>query len=1626
MGEDQINYIVDSLKGEYESKRTSSLNNGSSDTGIGLGSSALLKGITPNKRTPVSATSEVYIDINQTHERTSQGEYIAKYDTFDRFGNTAEDYAQNQKTSEKWKNGLLKFGGKTLTATVGSIVGGAYGIFDYMRTGSETALYDNSITNYFSDLDKMMNNKLPNYYTQKEIDGSFTDNLFTANFIANDVLGGLSFTAGAIGSELLLSKGAGLIPKLSRLPQYLNRVSKAKSVAVRPIVEASKSGVLYADEGIAGIQASINLGKTQELAKTMRFIYTSSGYEASIEALQFKNEQLDNFNSTFFEQNGREPSAEESAKFRENLDRATNSLWMFNVAVTGSSKMAQIGNLVGIKTPSLIDKAWVSRKVFGSGIDATGKAIKADKFQKGLRFAYANIGSSLSEGLEEGLQSVGSNTAEKWLTSTYDPKHISSMLDVYDGFMSSFSDMITTEQGRKEFLTGALVGGITGRAIGAITGQTVSAEFKRSDKRAEEFESYSKKQIMESIAFSGRMSESQAKLDKAEAEGNLAMMDQARKEQTLAVIEYYKQLGYEAEGRDMSVEAIRNIDNKELAKTFGISEQDAEAYKQEMIDTYDRLNESYNKNLEFASYYVGSDVKNASDVHSAIAATLTLGEGAYDFNKNILGTLKQKLASHVTGIDTLDIHDALSFATENTREEFNQARQEIKAQREELNRLEQERKKALSSSQREKETTADRLNDIAISIQTGQERIVELENKLTDILQVALLENPYSDKNAPLRRVSEADLNTLDKVLNSISDLPKRISATNPALGRTIDNMIREYNRSNRMFKGYATMSQMITEGKVDFNKLFSKTFKDKTKEELVLDFLNSISLDEEGKRITSAQKEAEDSERVSKMVGGMKLHRPTNEKVEIPVGDEGNIIRSNPYLQHKSKDGNISDQKPTEEEIQRYEELFVKEDKTPEEVEELDSLEGKISQWELYDDFVGEGVSIPDLLEIERQLEEAPRETEQEVTPQLLGEIVEDSSKVQRRGERSEQISQTYEGVQIRTTKDGTFLHSTDKENFFSNLGDVAIEEKGEVSRITHPDGTTTEFKEVRPGVLKVEGWENLERNTPVERMKYNYSKGTYGFVYVNGEMMKGSLEGNPVYNYEAVYDLKPGDEVTFYVDANDTFNQKLDEADLETELKIYIVDSHGNVVGDLKANRDIKGTFDNFVKLREMAVEVFKNGGGNIPASMKVEHVYLGTPVFRLENGVPKMGGVDSRDIVAIGYYDGSGKFDLNKELDGVRTSFVSKLKRKTPVIVINRGGYLVAFPVAVRNVPSNKGSEVVEKLNGENIGKAVIFANQQALENGLPAELYFKGSDNQNIFDENGDFTDTVKNLVTALNEKAQEIDVLKLSDSQIKENVFSPINPGSRPFTSPKIVLEMDSMTTTATTVQPISLQTNTKTNKVKAVKKVVNKQATPKKKATKNSSPTQPQTAEQQKTEEDPPQQPQSPETKPVEISPEVNEDAGVVPVPETTLTKVTKPEVKKEPTVKVAVPKTPPKTVVEVVGRRYVVNNTKEIVVDGIRVEDKIYDSDISKTRVREFKFKEGATLEDFKNIVEDGDLVFGRSNVYAVTGNKLVHVDKPIRGEVDFPSDPKNWAVAKTIGILSDIDTESIQNKKC
>src|SRR5690606_15264845 len=117
MGEDQINYIVDSLKGEYESKRTSSLNNGSSDTGIGLGSSALLKGITPNKRTPVSATSEVYIDINQTHERTSQGEYIAKYDTFDRFGNTAEDYAQNQKTSEKWKNGLFKFGGKTLTAT---------------------------------------------------------------------------------------------------------------------------------------------------------------------------------------------------------------------------------------------------------------------------------------------------------------------------------------------------------------------------------------------------------------------------------------------------------------------------------------------------------------------------------------------------------------------------------------------------------------------------------------------------------------------------------------------------------------------------------------------------------------------------------------------------------------------------------------------------------------------------------------------------------------------------------------------------------------------------------------------------------------------------------------------------------------------------------------------------------------------------------------------------------------------------------------------------------------------------------------------------------------------------------------------------------------------------------------------------------------------------------------------------------------------------------------------------------------------------------------------------------------------------------------------------------------------
>ena len=124
--------------------------------------------------------------------------------------------ARNQSTGEKWRYGLTKLGGKTITAATGGLamLPSAIGTTtDWLVGGHEGEeswrdIWDNDFQRGLDSINEWMDGELPNYYSKAEQERAWYKNILgdgAANFWANDVGNGISFIAGAVLTEVALS-----------------------------------------------------------------------------------------------------------------------------------------------------------------------------------------------------------------------------------------------------------------------------------------------------------------------------------------------------------------------------------------------------------------------------------------------------------------------------------------------------------------------------------------------------------------------------------------------------------------------------------------------------------------------------------------------------------------------------------------------------------------------------------------------------------------------------------------------------------------------------------------------------------------------------------------------------------------------------------------------------------------------------------------------------------------------------------------------------------------------------------------------------------------------------------------------------------------------------------------------------------------------------------------------------------------------------------------------------------------------------------------------------------------------------------------------------------------------------
>lgn len=818
--------------------------------------------ITPYKRSTV-------------YDTLSSGAEIARYENFIPGTDNEERLAQQQTTWDKVSNGLLKFGGKTLNAIVGGTAGVAYGITEALADGSMSSLYDNNTTNWLSDLDSKLNYQLPNYYTAQEKELGLGGQMLTTNFWADKFLGGLSFTAGAIVSEgiwawatggaSLASSGARLGAKLARATRWgveatedtaklLQGMSKYKSLLkevpgkVIDLADASRM-VKYANIG----------GKTGQVANLARFTLTSAGYEASVEALQFRKEAEEKFFNREVP-----PTPEETAEFYKNLETASNKVFLANMAIVGSSNLVTMGNIFGLKSPIKTGVSeFIDRKVFGLGIDkATKEVIKQKGRQKASKIAYEYfLKPSVTEGLfEEGFQGVTNKVANKWIEHTYDPKKSIDSFDTLGSIYEAMEEQYGSKEGWVENGLGMLIG-IVGGSINARAG--IKQEQQKLDFQSAVSKTFDQKSLQGELILPQRlkmMNQMNGFNQEAQVEakkGNIVRSQLAQNDALLSYINARTTLGDSVKDIANEVENTLNAVSPQQWQEAGI--ENIEDYKKETVSEFNRIAKAYERNKTFWSYIVGRKLVGEQNLDEGVLDTAfgvkatpnqmmiesltwasVRGENASKYMNDIKDVLGKELGNEASR--TTSTLNQLNGATGGLKTNLSKNLKLHEALLKERNTLE---KAILTLQNAPKETEGQatqkvKYSELANKLVSVNEKIQNIQNALEKTAEKISQTKQYADKLSEItiegdlsgQKITAEDLINLKANVEKLQDTIDFISEADPQRGEYLKDLIKEYQDANDIFLMHQASVRMAQQAKLsDINTWVGAKFLKKNKE---------------------------------------------------------------------------------------------------------------------------------------------------------------------------------------------------------------------------------------------------------------------------------------------------------------------------------------------------------------------------------------------------------------------------------------------------------------------------------------------------------------------------------------------------------------------------------------------------------------------------------------------------------------------------------------------------------------------------------------------------------------------------------------------------------------------------
>ena len=530
--------------------------------------------------------------------------------------------ARNQSNTETVLNGagkaLVTFGGALLENTIGFFAG-----LGEMASGG--AYYDNAIGKTVDKWNNWAEEALPVYLTKEEQEYSTWEKMGTAHFWADDVLGGMSYTAAAAAS-IYLAGGGGLLTKGAKVATTAALGRTALYNTTKAVINGSKLG----SQLTKGATLTNRLYSASQVLEAGAMMSLA---EASVEARETQRTTYDNLVQNYLNENKTSNidniPKEKLKEFEEVSYHAGNTNFVMQMPVLMGTNLLMFGRSVsGFKAGSAVNKdviwnsateAYVSKLANKGFMSSTLSKLKPVAVQ------------GLNEAFQESYQYGSSAFANSY--------HIDKYNNNGNGDISKALAAGWDAMGTQEGIESALIGFITGGFFGggrAITSGQYSNRVEQADKLAGLLNGGTLINAASQYQSANAVSAASANMEMHLKNGNIKGYQDARFDfiaaQSLEMLE--------RGGLEMYIEQLEessNLSDSEFKKLYGYLETDKHG------DPISIEKQSDGKNKHEVIDGIVKKVREFQKTYESINSRFTLPERTTGLPR--LLTSKEKLAA---------------------------------------------------------------------------------------------------------------------------------------------------------------------------------------------------------------------------------------------------------------------------------------------------------------------------------------------------------------------------------------------------------------------------------------------------------------------------------------------------------------------------------------------------------------------------------------------------------------------------------------------------------------------------------------------------------------------------------------------------------------------------------------------------------------------------------------------------------------------------------------------------------------------------------------------------------------------------------------------------------------------